>query len=76
MALSDEDNKSFNAAVHGILETGDSLGDPDDPGPTLKPDDVAVALRLIWKHIGGVVTPSWREEDDARRQAYYDRMKG
>jgi len=57
-----DENAAFNKAVHSIMDTGDSLGDPESSGPPLPIDDLVTAMRLIWRHLGGDVTPNWREQ--------------
>jgi len=68
-----DENAAFNKAVHKIMDTGDSLGEPGCSGPELPVEDLVAALRLIWRHLGGEVTPNWREEMNAERAAYAQR---
>ena len=63
MSILEEENRKFNAAVHRMLEWDNTPG--SEPTPISK-SDVAECLRLIWKHIGGEVWPSYAEEQELR----------
>jgi len=65
MTITSEDDCDFNHHVQRILEaTYDNM--PMDP------EDVAACLRLIWKNLGGTITPTWRERKEAEAKAKGD----
>ena len=67
MHINDDENKEFTDAIASILAYDNTPGSGEVP---IDKDAVATCLRLIWRHLGGKVEPTFSEKWSGREAMY------
>lgn len=63
MHITDDENEEFTNTIASILTYDNTPGSSEVP---LDKHAVATCLRLIWRHLGGKVEPTYSEQWDGR----------
>lgn len=66
---SDEDNASFNSTLLDLVSKMECDG-------TVPASELLETLRMLWKHVGGQVEPTYQERDGGREQDAFEEKYG